>query len=86
MKIEEFTKLPIKEIVRGDSIGSAFHVTTPHKGIVIIDNKERHIPFFGSDSTVEVPVEEIIRKILILEEESREFLFNKWVKQLEGKI
>lgn len=78
--IANFTKLPVSEIVKSDKIGSALIISTPHKGKQIIEYKERHQYFFTTSETTK-EVKKIILQMQKLEEEAREYLFNKWLEK-----
>lgn len=83
ISFQEYTRLPLREIVKSDSNSSvAIEVTTPTSK-VIIDYTYVSIPFlFGTANSVEHPASKIISKLRKLEEEAIEELLNEWKRNL----
>lgn len=81
VSFQEFTALPLREIVKPDGSAMAIEVTTP-QGIEILDYKVTHNPFIGSITQTDKLAQEIIAKLQQLERESRDFLFRQWTKSI----
>ena len=79
MNLQQVTKLPVIEITKSDGVGGAIQVQTPHKGTVIIDYKEK-AGFFGNKMQ-DKRMGEIVKQIRDLEDEAREYLLGKWLKE-----
>ena len=76
---QSFTRLPLKEIIKGGSEGTAVVVQTPHRGEVIIEYKRISRPLLGADNSVDVEAKAIIRDLMNLEDESLTYLLNEWM-------
>ena len=77
--IQKYTVLPLSIINRGDKLMDDIIVSTPHKGLVVIEAKDIHHPFlFGSTTQTDKSVDSIFREIHELERESVDYLINKW--------
>jgi len=80
MTLQDFTKLPLEQIVKVDGVGSDVVLQTPHKGKVIIPLKEVWHPFiFGSTTQTERPALNVVRQIKSVENEAYEFLMDEWL-------
>lgn len=79
---QEFTSLPVKEVVRADSVAKAISVETP-MGVQVINYQETAHSMFGANRTIEVEADKIIRKLSALERESKELLLNNWLEELK---
>ena len=76
---QKYTSLPIKEIVKSDSIGTAIHIHAP-QGDSIVEYKEIHYPFlFGSTTSLDTPAGKIIRKLYEIEDEAKDYLLKQWL-------
>lgn len=84
--IAKATRLPVSEIMKTEYEGVSLAVKTPHKGEVIIELKRRSYTLFGSLNESEKTTQEIVSELLLLEEESKEFLLDKWLTQGWGMI
>lgn len=73
INLQDFTKLPLKELIKAENMGTEITVNTPHKGTVLIPTKE------GWLFKTEVDGKDIVSQILILEREAKEFLLDQWL-------
>lgn len=82
--LQEYTKLKVEVIEVLDSIEKIIHVYTPHLGKVIIEsgkNITTGVLFFGSVRRDKKTPLEIISKIVTLEDESKNYLLDNWLKE-----
>lgn len=79
INLSEFTRMPAVEIARGDSVGRALHIQTPHKGEVVLDYHEQGI-FREKNKDMEL----LVSKIRNLEWEAKEYLLSKWLKDFNS--
>ncbi len=82
VSFQNFTLLPVKEVVKSGSIGNAITVKTPHKGEVIIDYQtEERVGFiFTRIEKREKSVTDIAMRLQDLEQEAKIYLLKKWLK------
>lgn len=73
INFQNFTKLPIKELVKTDKEHNEIVVETPHKGQVIIPMIE------GWLFKTEKDAEDIVYQLKTLEYEAMKFLLDNWI-------
>lgn len=74
---QSITRLPVREIVKSDSVGGAIEVITPHKGAVYIDYKETTGMF--TKKLVDKKYTEIVAQLRELDWEAKEYLLGQWL-------
>ena len=81
---KNLTWLPLVEVVKDDSSDWGYLVTTPHKGDVVISvNKLESAGFiFTHTISRDKLFEEFTKELRKLENETYEFLRDKWLKSL----
>ena len=80
LNLQSFTKLQLEAITVADRAFPEVRIITPHKGVVTIELEEKHYSFFGAVIVTNIGSSEIIKDILSIEEEAKEFLINEWLK------
>lgn len=79
--IQDFTRLPVHEIICQDKFLPDLLISTPHKGMVAIKLTEEHRGFFSGSQQIDRHIDEIVSQIQKLESEASDYLFNKWLKE-----
>lgn len=79
INFQSITKLPLRELVKMNGIGSAILIQTPNKGEVAIDTQK--VGGFFSRKVTERTVSEIGAEIQDLEREAKNYLLDKWINQ-----
>lgn len=78
MNFQQFTRLPLKVVLRDNSVGGVVVVQTP-QGEEILDLQEIHTAMFGANRTDERLPTEIIHQLRKLERKAIEFLLEQWI-------
>lgn len=78
---EDYTKLPVKHVIRQDSSSSHLEITTPTgtKGISLTRISSG---FLGGDNEVNLTPKEIISELKDIENETLDYLLQEWLKTL----
>jgi len=78
---EDYTKLPVKHIIRQDSSSSHLEITIP-TGIKSISLTRVHSGFLGGANEVNLTPKEIISELKDIENEAVDYLLQEWLKTL----
>jgi len=77
INFQDFTELPVTSHLRADTTGGVVEVITPHKGKVNLDMR-----YDGMLNVYDKLTTRLINEIKKLENESYEYLLDKWKKSL----
>jgi len=80
INLQEITKLPLQEIIKSEGVGKCIVIKTPHKGNKVIDYEEE-VGMFTRKNKDKL-FTKVISQIIDLEEEAKDYLLDKWIKDL----
>lgn len=78
---EDYTKLPVKHVIRQDSSNSHLEITTPI-GIKCISLTRIYSGFLGGANEVNLTLKEVISELKDIENETLDYLLQEWLKTL----
>ena len=81
INLQEITRLPLKVINVADKSLPDVFIETP-MGQKRVKLKEEHYALFGSPSQMERHAPEVMFEIHQIEEESKDYLLSRWLKEV----
>lgn len=78
---QEYSKLPIKHVVKPDSTKSHLEITTP-TGINYINLTKINFGFLGGANEIDLTIKEVIFQLRDIENEAKDYLLQEWLKTL----
>lgn len=75
-----YTRLPCQTLMKADKANPVIEVVTPHKGVVFVEIKEVDKGMFRRATEVDKKTDSVIQELWKLEDEAKDFLLSKWLK------
>lgn len=79
---QEYSKLPIKHVVKPDSTKSHLEITTP-TGINYISLTKILYGMLGGGNEIDIPFKEVIYQLKNIENEAKDYLLQEWLKNIK---
>lgn len=80
INFQNYTKLPVSHLFNSNLMGSHLEIETP-TGIKIINLIEIDKGIFKQSSEINVPTQDIISQLANIENEAKDYLLKKWLKE-----
>ena len=76
---QPYTRLPVKAYQKADQLGPILEVITPHKGWVTIELTRIDKGIFRKATELPRETEDVLRQLLELERDAKEYLLTQWL-------
>lgn len=79
IQYKHYTKLLLRLSNKVDNAGAVLEISTPHKGIVIVELTKIDKGLFRSAKELYKQTDEVISEIRKIEYEAKDYLLDKWL-------